>query len=173
LDRFGSRTKLGPGNKWTLEKVVKEDDADEQSIAEKDLKALLSEFLDSPEPQGRPTAQAWLDRDKGQRVVLRKFWKGMRKRHRDTLRRLELDKKKNRQGLVLERPIRRQRPELYHSYPVSIGDDHHQNQEKGGGKGFEVPAKKQQCTKITDPNPMGVRGSVTNFAEDQSRKVKG
>jgi hypothetical protein len=44
---------------------------------------------------------------------------------------------------------------------------------KGGRKGFEVPAKKQQCTKITDPSPMKVRGSVTNFVRDQSRKVKG
>jgi len=73
LHQFGSGTKFGPGNKWSIETLVKEDDTDEQSIAGKGLGTLLSEFLDSPEPQCRPTAQAWLDSDKGQRLALRKF----------------------------------------------------------------------------------------------------
>ena len=73
------------------EVVRNRESAENKIAADQRLGKLLSNFLSTETPKGRPYTQQWADQNTAQRKSLGAFWQAIRERHAQTLRRLGFD----------------------------------------------------------------------------------
>lgn len=79
------------GNLIEIEKIHKRESAESKIAAEQRLGNLMRTFMASETPKGPRLTPKWAEQSARQREALSAYWKGMRERHTQTLRRLEFD----------------------------------------------------------------------------------
>ncbi|KAG4438579.1 hypothetical protein IFR05_005954 [Cadophora sp. M221] len=79
------------GNLIELEKIHKRESPESKIAAEQRLGNLMRTFMASETPKGPRLTSKWAEQSAKQREALSAFWKAMRERHVQTLRRLDFD----------------------------------------------------------------------------------